>query len=40
MILRRIIETLKNQDIGTLIAEVLVAVVGIFLGLQVGGDPV
>ncbi len=35
MIPRRIIESLKNQDIGTLIAEVFVVVIGIFIGLQV-----
>ncbi len=37
MIPRRIIESLKNQDIGTLIAEVFVVVIGIFIGLQVDG---
>lgn len=35
MILRRIITSIKNQDIGTLIAEVIVIVLGIFIGLQV-----
>ncbi len=37
MILRRVSESLKNQDIGTLIAEVFVVVIGIFIGLQVDG---
>ncbi len=37
MIPRRVIESLKNQDIGTLIAEVFVVVIGIFIGLQVDG---